>query len=336
MACAVLNSKNELLVGERISTPDAWQAPQGGVDDAWEENNFEKETIGEAASRELYEEMGLQNNEHVLLLQDHKFSIDPVRYETTGTNNWLTKSGFSGQELHWTVFRVVCARGDSDASFMCDLEGKNGEAPEFSNVNWKPIDWVVENMWPKKRGPYETLQQSFESIKKDWHKKCQSIDFAGTWSRDSSLNENVEEGLIKRGVPPEKVKSEALGPYVQRFSREDEESMIWNIKTYDGDTATVRRDLNYQIGSWKESFSGRAVLFGDVTDGLDRTSKFIAEPDSDSKLSLVTITALPGKGIEESRRYLKDDQLILKRIFWPEQDVDGIQSKEVFTRVADV
>jgi putative (di)nucleoside polyphosphate hydrolase len=246
VACAVLNSKNELLVGERIHIPDNWQAPQGGVDDAWEENSYSAETTTEAASRELYEETGLQTNQDVLILQDQDTSIKPVRYETNGSNNWLTKSGFSGQELHWVIFRCANARGDTDAAFMCDLEGQNGEAPEFSNVQWKSIDWVVENMWPAKRGPYETLHSSFGAIVKKWRVQCQTIDFTGTWARDSSLNENVTEALIKRGVSADKAASEAGGPYVQKWSRRDGRSAIWNVKTY-GENNEIRRDLVRKI-----------------------------------------------------------------------------------------
>jgi hypothetical protein len=78
-------------------------------------------------------------------------------------------------------------------------------------------------------------------------------------------------------------------------------------------------------------------VFGNVEDGLDRTTGLIAEPDADSVVSFVTITSLPGRGSEESRRYLKNDQLFLKRTFWPEgPDLFAITCKEVFKRVPDI
>lgn len=239
-AWAVLNSKNELLIGERIHLPGSWQAPQGGVDDAGEENNFCAETIIDAASRELYEEMGLQTNQDVLIMQNQDTPIKPVRCTANGTNDWLTKSGYTGQELHWVMFRCVNGRGDSDAALMCNLEGENGEAPEFSNVQWRPTTWVLENIWAAKRGPYEALLGSISTVANEWENQCDTIDFTGTWARDSSLNENVMEALIERGVPAEKAASEACGPYIQQFSRKTLKT--WNIKTF-GEGRKVRRDL---------------------------------------------------------------------------------------------
>ena len=54
------NQQGLVFAGERIDTPDAWQMPQGGID--------EGETPREAAMRELHEETGI--------------SADLVRIET--------------------------------------------------------------------------------------------------------------------------------------------------------------------------------------------------------------------------------------------------------------
>ena len=96
--------------------------------------------------------------------------------------------------------------------------------------------------------------------------------------------------------------------------------------------------MDYPIGSWKEPFWGTSLLFGNIDDGsLDRTTSIIPEPDSDSQLSLVTITKLPDRGMEESRRYLKEGKFILRRTFWPADEANGIGiiSKEVFIREPD-
>ncbi|CAJ1930691.1 unnamed protein product [Cylindrotheca closterium] len=256
VACAVLNSKNELLIGERINIPNAWQAPQGGVDDAWEGNNNQAETVAEAASRELFEEMGLRTGKDVTVISENTstLSVEPIRYEAKGNDNWLTKNGFSGQELHWVIFRCTNARGDSDPEFMCRLEGQNGEAQEFLKVQWKPIDWVVENIWPAKRGAYEALQGSLNDAVKEWDEQCNmAIDFDGTWSRDASKNEGVVEALIQRGVAADKAASEAERPYVQKWERKEDD--VWNVKTYGADN-NLRRDVDYQVGkSWREEDS---------------------------------------------------------------------------------
>eukprot|EP00428_Durinskia_dybowskii_P051067 CAMPEP_0170321240 /NCGR_PEP_ID=MMETSP0116_2-20130129/61376_1 /TAXON_ID=400756 /ORGANISM="Durinskia baltica, Strain CSIRO CS-38" /LENGTH=119 /DNA_ID=CAMNT_0010574055 /DNA_START=6 /DNA_END=362 /DNA_ORIENTATION=- len=78
---AVLNSKNQILVGERHGKPDQWQCPQGGVDDEWTDTSNAghplttkpKETIVQAAIRELHEETGLIIDRHVIL--DSTFPI---------------------------------------------------------------------------------------------------------------------------------------------------------------------------------------------------------------------------------------------------------------------
>lgn len=195
VACAVLNSKNELLLGERIKQPGSWQAPQGGVDDAWSSEQQQQqedgnntamihhhhdhhpaETIQDAAVRELYEEMGLRLNEHVVLYsKDEKtMAVEPFRYPTRG-NNWLAKSGYSGQQLHWCVFRCIAAcdekkKNDNDDTAQaliraCNIAGCGGEDPEFSNVQFKSIDWIVKNVWEGKRGPYEKLKEWMEMNK---------------------------------------------------------------------------------------------------------------------------------------------------------------------------
>ena len=47
----VINKEKKVFVGKRIDNQEAWQMPQGGVD-----NN---EDIKSAALRELYEETGI-------------------------------------------------------------------------------------------------------------------------------------------------------------------------------------------------------------------------------------------------------------------------------------
>jgi len=126
---AVLNSKNQLLIGERIGKPGVWQAPQGGVD-----GGPTPETFTEAAIRELYEEVGLKKNDHVLL--EHIDCELPMplkcKYKTTGTGGWLENAGFVGQELNWVIFRCANSTLEREPSLISKLSGLNGEDPEFS------------------------------------------------------------------------------------------------------------------------------------------------------------------------------------------------------------
>lgn len=160
-AAAVLDSsRDRLLVGERAGMiPGMWQCPQGGVDDEHVSNGEAKgpETVQEAATRELYEEMGLVLGRDVMLLGGCSPSLPPVRYSTSGTGSWLEREGYAGQELHWVLFQSASEGLDHDPNRVCDLSGQNGERAEFVNVKWDSVDAVVQRIWEKKREPYEAL-----------------------------------------------------------------------------------------------------------------------------------------------------------------------------------
>lgn len=172
---------HRILIGERIGQTGAWQCPQGGVDATGE-------SIAKAAERELYEEVGLVVGKHVHRIShldadaDAGDDIDTstermtlpspphVRYETGGTNSWLERNGFSGQELHWVLFRSNMTSND-DPNNICDLNGLGGEKPEFSKVKWEDIDNVVDGIWEKKRAPYAALKQYLKHVFSNENKK---------------------------------------------------------------------------------------------------------------------------------------------------------------------
>ena len=129
---AVLNSRNEILIGERLGKPGSWQTPQGGVD-----GGDSSESVSDAAIRELYEEVGIVHGKHVLLekLIDGVATSIKARYTTEGTGSWLENEGFAGQELNWVIFRCADSDLERDPSLVCNLTGLNGEKPEFNSSN---------------------------------------------------------------------------------------------------------------------------------------------------------------------------------------------------------
>jgi putative (di)nucleoside polyphosphate hydrolase len=115
---AILERKDgKILVGERIGRPDAWQFPQGGVD--------EGETPRKALYREVKEEIGVGKSLYKVL-------------ESKGGYRYKFPDGHA----RWKKF---C--GQEQTYFRCRFLGKNSdidvdrENPEFSDFRW---------IWPKK------------------------------------------------------------------------------------------------------------------------------------------------------------------------------------------
>jgi len=84
------------------------------------------------------------------------------------------------------------------------------------------------------------------------------------------------------------------------------------------------------------SYEGKSVTFGSSAENgttLTRRTCFVAEPDATHiPMAHVTITDGP-KGVEESRRYLKDEKLLLRRTLWPKDAPDSpLISTEIFIK----
>ncbi|KAL7535879.1 hypothetical protein ACHAWF_005305, partial [Thalassiosira exigua] len=307
---AVLNSKNELLIGERIGKPGSWQTPQGGVD-----GGDKPESVTDAAIRELYEEIGLEHGRHVLLEDtDGGTSSIKCRYKTGGTGSWLERAGFAGQELNWTLFRCADVSLERNPQLVCTLSGLNGEKPEFADVRWKKLDWVVENVWSKKSRPYEVLREACIPIMKRWDERCCKLDLSGRWSRDSDRCVGVVEGLVARGLTEESALARATEPYIQDWKRHATDRE-WIVTTLDASGNESRRVLHYPLGEFQEAYEGTSTLFGGTNGGIIwRCCFYMAEGDSDDGIAHVTVSDTP-RGKEESVRYLKSGDLILRRTF---------------------
>ena len=309
------------LIGERVGKPGSWQTPQGGVDGG--------ETVREAAKRELYEEVGLQYGKHVLLesIDDKVQSAIKCQYKTEGTGSWLEKAGFVGQELNFVFFRCASSELEKDPSKVCNLEGLNGEKAEFTQVRWEKLDWVVKNVWEKKSLPYKVLKEAAGPILKEWDEKCQKLGFGGKWERDNKRNDNVAESLIARASLP--AVQTASQPYVQQWKQDTAKPKEWKVTTYDNQTGKPRREITYYMGDWVEKYEGDSTLFG-AGGCVKRCCFYLAEDDADDKIAHVTVTDTK-RGTEESLRYIKNDELILRRTFTNSR-LDKFISTEVFTR----
>jgi putative (di)nucleoside polyphosphate hydrolase len=134
------NAAGHILVGERLAVPNAWQFPQGGVDDG--------ESHEEAVKRELWEEIGVIPEDYRIL-------------EKRGPYFYLFPPGIMKKGQH----------GKEQYYFLCDFCGTEEainvatEHPEFRAWRWvEPhsfkIDWLPE----MKREVYRQVFRDFFCI----------------------------------------------------------------------------------------------------------------------------------------------------------------------------
>lgn len=136
----VFNSKGEVLAGERIQFKNSWQFPQGGID--------ESEKPEEAAIRELYEEVGIENGKIIFEYPDW-ISYDFPKELTLHAS--LKK--YSGQIQKWYLIFW-----DGKIS-ECNLELFERE---FLCVCFMPFQKCLEKIVYFKKPIYEKLLLQFQ------------------------------------------------------------------------------------------------------------------------------------------------------------------------------
>jgi len=141
----ILNRSAEIFVGQRLDfRSDAWQMPQGGVD--------EGEAPLEAALRELWEETGITRDKVTLLAE----SRDWIPYDLPASLiPRLWKGRYRGQTQKWFAFRFH----GTDADVNIETEH-----PEFSRWAWSPHSEVLERIVPFKRATYRRVLGEFDRL----------------------------------------------------------------------------------------------------------------------------------------------------------------------------
>ena len=138
----LLNSEGKVFVGARIDNPDdAWQMPQGGID--------EDEEPWSTAVRELEEETGIAP--HLV----ERIALCPERLRYDLPEEWrprLWGGKWLGQEQDWFLARFLGR--DEDVNIATDH-------PEFREWRWAEPQRLPDLIVPFKRNLYQRLLDEF-------------------------------------------------------------------------------------------------------------------------------------------------------------------------------
>lgn len=132
----LLKKGDKFFVGERADIKNAWQLPQGGVD--------EGETHLEAAKRELHEETGVTS---IRLLGHTKCAYKYDFSEKSQARAILKYGGlkYIGQEQVFFVFEFLGEDGEIDLETTIR---------EFSRWKWADISEIVQKIVAFKKDAY--------------------------------------------------------------------------------------------------------------------------------------------------------------------------------------
>jgi putative (di)nucleoside polyphosphate hydrolase len=139
----LVNERNLVFVGRRADTPgDAWQMPQGGIDDG--------ETPRAAALRELKEEVGTDKAEIVAESRDWlAYDLPPA----VSRKAWGGR--FRGQKQKWFLCRFLGIDGDIDLD--------RHEHREFVAWRWIEPALLSRSIVDFKRDLYEAVLREFSA-----------------------------------------------------------------------------------------------------------------------------------------------------------------------------
>ena len=140
----VLINNGSIFAGQRLDyKSDAWQMPQGGIED--------NESPIKAAIRELKEETGIKKK-HIKTILESKNWINYDLPKELIPKLWNGK--FVGQSQKW--FAMEFLGSDSDVNI-------NTKNPEFSKWQWMTKDKLLDSIVPFKKRVYENILSQFSA-----------------------------------------------------------------------------------------------------------------------------------------------------------------------------
>lgn len=140
----LINAQGLIFAGlRRDSTAQAWQMPQGGIDDG--------EKPRAAALRELWEETGITADLVSFVAKTDDWVTYDLPTELLG-KVWGGK--YRGQRQKWFLYRYL----GTDAQINIATEH-----PEFAQWKWIKAEEMLDKIVPFKRAVYDSVVASFRA-----------------------------------------------------------------------------------------------------------------------------------------------------------------------------
>jgi putative (di)nucleoside polyphosphate hydrolase len=143
----LVNAQGRVFVGKRIDNKegDAWQMPQGGIDDG--------EELHPAALRELHEETGITENFVTIIAESKEEHFYDLPAELLGK---LWGGRYRGQRQRWLLLRFT---GEDS---HVNLEAH--KHPEFEEWKWVEPDLLPDLIVPFKKRVYRQIVEEFSDL----------------------------------------------------------------------------------------------------------------------------------------------------------------------------